>query len=221
VDPAIVLKVGPSPEHSSEAKSGRYKTVEWWKDRLEVAAIVAGIFYAIVTFCMWRDAHDNFVVNQRAWVGVDRPIDLESLKDGSLEYIVTIKNFGNSVGTDVGISAEAISAWDKMKPVSEDTCHNATNTSHFSKVRVRTNFGEMPKGISAGVIFPNDVAGHHFSSGVQKGIAESPLTVVGCIIYRDQFDKERRTRFCYQAVTGEDTFPRLIYPCVVGVNDAS
>jgi hypothetical protein len=211
----------PPPHATEKLCHCGYKPSPWWKDWLEGIALIAGISYAIVTFCMWRDAHDDFIVNQRAWIGVDRPISVESLTGDITKCIVTIKNFGNSVALNVGISAKAIGAWDQMKPASETACKEATNVSRIYKTKVQSNFGELPKEMSTGVMFPGEVSGHHFTGTIQKGIAESPLTVVGCLVYRDQFDKERRSRFCYQAEDTENAFPRLIYQCPFGVNDAN
>jgi hypothetical protein len=169
---------------------------------------------------MWHDANRNFIAGQRAWVGVDRPVTLESLAEGGIKYTVTIKNFGNSVALDIGLHAKAIIGWDKMKPAIEETCKQAADFSNVRRFKVVTNFGDFPQQISTGDLFPSDVSGHHFSDTIEKGTSESPLTVVGCIVYRDQFGKERRSRFCYQSTKEDATFPRLIYQCVVGPNDA-
>lgn len=66
--PGTPPKVNPSPTDTPKSEQGRYKTVEWWKPRLEVVALMFGIGYAIVTYCMWRDSNANFRVDQRAWI---------------------------------------------------------------------------------------------------------------------------------------------------------
>src|SRR5437879_2023696 len=73
------LEIEPTLHTADKPRYCRYMPSPWWKNWLEGFALFAGIGYAIVTFWMWRDAHDNFIVNQRAWVGVDRPVSVDSI----------------------------------------------------------------------------------------------------------------------------------------------
>jgi hypothetical protein len=131
VAPAIVTKVVPSPPKDQKPKSTcRPDQTPWWKTVLEGVVIISGVCYAIITFLMWRDSHDNFVVNQRAWIGVDRPItvsaaSVEAPHKGKASFVVTVKNFGNSVALSTSVSAEPLIAFDMMKVVSDKTCTTA------------------------------------------------------------------------------------------------
>jgi hypothetical protein len=54
------------------------------------------------------------------------------------------------------------------------------------------------------------------------GIHPSPLMIIGCIAYRDQFGKERQTRMCYggQGQLEKISAAELLYQCPMGDNDA-
>src|ERR1700677_880069 len=41
------------------------RTAKFW---LELLAVSGGIFYAIITFCMWSDSHKNFIVDEQAFL---------------------------------------------------------------------------------------------------------------------------------------------------------
>jgi hypothetical protein len=64
----IAPEVSPPPVHSTQTQKSRYKTLEWWKPRLELIGIFFAIGYAVVTFFQWRDTNRNFRVDERAWV---------------------------------------------------------------------------------------------------------------------------------------------------------
>lgn len=228
---AIPPQPQPTAHPNCDSHHHRYESSPRWKDWLEGIALFAGIGYAIVTFCMWRDAHDNFIVNQRAWVGADRPVSLDSIilgskHSGKVSYVITLKNFGNTIALSTAIWSEAISGWDRMKPAMDDSCFRAAvlsrgkfNSGNIPKV-------EFPKNMSNGLMFQGDTIGRHFRDieiDVGSGNSPSPLTIIGCVVYRDQFGKERQTRMCYGG-SGElekIAAPLLLYQCPLGDNDAN
>lgn len=223
---ATVLEVGPPPEHSDNPQRRGYKTLGWWKDRLEVIAILAGVFYAVVTYCQWKDLRRNFVVSERAWVGVDRPVAVSLLTENQgVSFIVTTKNFGNSVAISVGTWAEVVNGFEKMKPSGEESCAYAAGLSRVygGHIDNRSDI-DWPKNMSSGVLFPNDSTGRHFKdTNIRIGSSPRSLIVVGCIVYRDQFGEERRTRFCYEGTMdpAQTTEPTFLYQCQLGENDAN
>jgi hypothetical protein len=82
---------------------------------------------------------------------------------------------------------------------------------------------DWPKDMSTGMMFPNEMVGRYYTDGIIKnGKVPSPLIIVGCIVYRDQFGYERRTRFCHGGLVELEnvTVSALFYQCPVGVNDA-
>jgi len=73
--PRQTFIVSPSPENSENceerenATPPRRKPVKWMKV-LQGLGIIAGIGYAAVTYFEWREIRDNFMTDQRAWIGV-------------------------------------------------------------------------------------------------------------------------------------------------------
>jgi hypothetical protein len=57
-----------------------------WKRGLTVAAGLAAIAYAIVTYCQWRDLQRNFKTEQRAWISYNK-IAITTLKIGLVREI--------------------------------------------------------------------------------------------------------------------------------------
>ncbi len=67
---ATSAEINPTPSGKSNSKNAWYKTLQWWKSRIELIGILFAIGYAIVTYYQWRDLRNHFMVDQRAWVKV-------------------------------------------------------------------------------------------------------------------------------------------------------
>ena len=66
-------EAGGAPAKPVPPEVCRYEpTPRWWRF-VEGIGIAAVVFYALITWCMWRDSHNNFVVDERAWVSVPVP----------------------------------------------------------------------------------------------------------------------------------------------------
>ncbi|WP_263374154.1 hypothetical protein [Granulicella aggregans] len=66
---AVVLsRAGHSGQRGIKPDSKWDRFLRRWKSRVELAGIVFGIAYAIITYLQWRDANNNFRAGQRAWV---------------------------------------------------------------------------------------------------------------------------------------------------------
>lgn len=65
---------------------------------IEIGAVSAALVYAVITFCMWRDSHNNFAIDERAWVKVNsKAMEKETIKEGgSIKGTVTISNTGKT-----------------------------------------------------------------------------------------------------------------------------
>jgi hypothetical protein len=147
---------------------------------------------------------------------------MDSEHKGKVSFIVTVKNFGNSVALGTAVDARAITAWSEMRLASDSACANSLQMSRLSNYRAfAINQFPLPR-MTSGVMFPSETTGRHFANAEVKG-GEIPITlmIVGCISYQDQFGKQRRTRFCYGG--GENlgkyeatTAPVLIYQCQMG-----
>jgi len=98
LDATIVPETELSPADPDQPHPSRYKTLKWWKDRLEVVAIVAAVFYAIVTYLQWHDLRRNFVVNERPYMVVDGiPQFLTPLTANTpIHANITFKNIGKT-----------------------------------------------------------------------------------------------------------------------------
>jgi hypothetical protein len=65
---STIAELGPAPQHPNNSQRKWYKSLPW-KKWLKTVGVIAGIGYAIVTYCQWRDAGNNFRIDQRAWIG--------------------------------------------------------------------------------------------------------------------------------------------------------
>src|SRR6266446_3474094 len=128
-NPPITVRFPDDVLRKSQAENDRqysvHNSIRWatW------LAFVAATIYGFIAYFQWQDSHDNFVVNQRAWIGADRPVEVNSIvlaaERGKVTYIITIKNFGNSVALSTAIWSKAISGYDVEKSAMEDSCFNA------------------------------------------------------------------------------------------------
>jgi len=176
-------------------------------------AVIAASIYAGITYFQWRDAHKNFVINQRAWLGIDRPIAVNaftgnSQHGGKISYTLTVKNFGNSVATDVVVISQPVSAIEAIEPAANYACAVGHGFSLATKKAIKVfnipSGIDYPQKITGGVLFPADSVGYTSTDAdIQTGKTEWGLTIVGCIVYRDQFDNERHTHFCYGGMLPE------------------
>ena len=229
-----ILTQSNKAESDQSAKSERDYKVQNSIRYATWSAVIAAMIYAGITLFQWRDAHQNFVANQRAWIGINGSVRINAIsleKDGSgkISFTVPTKNFGNSVALDIAMEGEGINGYDPMDAASIETCQTATtlsNVRYLKHVRVPNPSGmpefNLPQQISPGLMFQAESSVHSFperlvkTSKVVLGVA-----VIGCIVYKDQFGKQRRTRFCYGGIgSGTITAGSLLSPCVLGINDA-
>lgn len=82
-----------SSGQSSGMENDRTRRSRWWAV-LEVAGVVAVIVYAIVTVFMWRDSHNNFIVQERAWINVESRFPDQPVEGSSLEADIRLSNTG-------------------------------------------------------------------------------------------------------------------------------
>jgi hypothetical protein len=60
----------PAPKPPDEPCQCRYEsTPRWWRI-VEGIGVAAVVVYAVITWGMWRDSHDNFFIDERAWLSV-------------------------------------------------------------------------------------------------------------------------------------------------------
>src|SRR5260370_1141183 len=84
IKPPVSPKVIPAPKNRNEPCQCRYEpTPRWWRI-VEGVGVAAVVFYAVVTYFMWRDSHHNFVIDERAWLTFPTftKSDVEDLQSG-------------------------------------------------------------------------------------------------------------------------------------------
>jgi hypothetical protein len=193
---------------------------------LEVVGVTAAVVYAGVTIVQLYDLRHSIEMNNRAWVGLDRPVDVTAFsfgpKEGKASYIVTLKNYGPSVAQHIAISAHVSTNIAEVVAQQLQACKEAEATSNGWFQAPAQHFGEHLVGDT---LFPSDAEGRHFDNQTFNPYgtaAPNVLTVTGCVVYRDQFGKQRRTRFCYWYF-GNPTqipYPTFLYQAI-GLNDAN
>jgi hypothetical protein len=72
----------PDPKRTDDTQKKWYETFKGWKSRIQFAALIAGIGYAVVTYFEWKDLRHNFEVDQRPWITYHKTDDV-LLKPGS------------------------------------------------------------------------------------------------------------------------------------------
>jgi hypothetical protein len=85
---------GQAPVNANNSNQQRTQTVPWWERGLKTLGIVAGITYAAIAYFQWKDARENFRVDQRAWVSPR--IDKAALKSTEGEPLTVPVVFMNS-----------------------------------------------------------------------------------------------------------------------------
>jgi len=60
----------PPPDNTKTACHCHYNSPHWGWRILEGVALVSAVAYAIITYCMWRDSHNNFLIDEQPSVYV-------------------------------------------------------------------------------------------------------------------------------------------------------
>jgi hypothetical protein len=79
------------------------RTSKFW---IEVAAVGGGLFYAGITFFMWRDSHRNFMIDERCWLSIDGILPNQVKEKDPFEGSILIKNTGKTYAKQI------LSEWD-------------------------------------------------------------------------------------------------------------
>jgi len=195
----------PSQEAREDRKEGRERKNLWIQGAIAFFACA----YAALAFCQWRAQANALKVDQRAWVGLDKPMIAEKINfpgprftwsgtDGVIHQPdtpnplihtgVSLNNFGKTPAFDVIVSVFS-SGEEMLENISNAQCESAEKASR----------GEGPhnyKWPTAGkTIFPGQPT---FEPKDVPGGDIPKLFIVGCIAYRDAFNERHRTRFCYR-----------------------
>jgi hypothetical protein len=203
--------------------------IEWvWqiiKGTLEIGGFAAVIVYAVTTYCQWRDLRHNFIVDERAWVGID--IQLSAIKnpDGTIKFvangvfkntgktpalkmssphsIVTIKAWNDAIDQD----REWIDGMESLK-LAEDAGRQTVEANKNANPQFMADFGaalanqrEKWHG-EGGALAPNSTSQVNLANDTRANPSlknGQPQIVywIGRFTYYDIFGKEQHTtKFC-------------------------
>jgi hypothetical protein len=203
----IVDSVPPPPPPQTEeqkAKESRAEEREQKKYRMETITAVGAAGLLIANAGLWYSQVKSMKVDQRAWVGLDKPMVADKinlpgprLSDDPNPLIrtgVSMKNFGKTPAFDVVV--DVFSSNLEMLDIESNTqCKFAED---FSSGRtLRDNKQNNLKWRTIGkTIFPGQPI---FEPEDVPGGDIPRLFIVGCIAYRDAFNERHHTRFCYRS----------------------
>lgn len=138
-------------------------------------------------------------VQQRPWVGLNGPIIPDSFQltpTVSIQAKIPIKNFGHSPALKVMAS---------MEPVRHQELHK--HALHVCDLILRFVNGTIPKNQLQGpqikrgfTLFPDEAFLEPIATGDDtiKSDSVDTLYFLGCVAYRDQFNRSHTTRFCVE-----------------------
>lgn len=142
-----VLAVSPAPAHANETRTQTKKSqprrsrirrvwrqskrIFFKKDRLERAAFLAGIVYAVVTVVEWRDLRHNFEIDQRAWIQIAQGLPATVTEDIVVDRMpITLKNVGKNPAFQTLVDAQFnIVDADKPPSFSFESMHSIARQS--------------------------------------------------------------------------------------------
>jgi hypothetical protein len=183
----IVPQVVPTPLQSRETDQRRYTPTPRWKTLIEVVALMAGVGYAVVTYFQWRDLRNNFVIDQRAWLGISFTIEppfMNSqgkplyLKDGEISnFAVQIQNFGRSIAKNLYgvVNFKILGTNEQLVPTYRARKPTDSATVLFPGAHLSIGTGNLETPIPQSII--NEITGK-----------AKTLYVFGLITYSDIFD---------------------------------
>lgn len=169
----------------------RIRKIDFW---IETVAVIGGLFYAVITWRMWRDSHNNFQADERAWLNVTtRVMDVGTIK------------------VDIPINGRAILSVTGKTPAKQifsefqiELLENSEAPSlSYDKSSIRHLIGYLPPApisdaISINVFRGDKVPTETLSEKQAKALLEGRayLSIFGHGQYRDSFGNEHWFHFC-------------------------
>jgi hypothetical protein len=188
-------------------------TPRWWRV-IEGIGIAAVVFYAFITWCMWRDSHNNFIADERAWVNVPAPTSYP-LNGTSVPVVTQMTNTGKTPARDV--------EWDVVATVlnkGDEPALGDFSVGHpHNHLYAGAVFPNAPVPIAlplvhygpqaADIIVPDDTLRQDIAIGNRF------IIFYGRVTYYDIFGVMHWTQFCSSSGPGvQDTLKKCI-----GYND--
>ncbi|HTX35462.1 MAG TPA: hypothetical protein VME43_10580 [Bryobacteraceae bacterium] len=195
--------VSPTPTHAHNPEDAANHTkpprklLSPLQRSLEIAGILFGIGYAVVTYCLWQDTRHNFALDQRAWVGVKQmTLDKDIGNAGPLEIAVGLFNTGHTPALDVAITGSGLSSDPKTVP---------------SLLPQESPRIVVAPGSDRDVIYMNAPLTAAQADAIKSG--SFPIYVHILIEYSDIFRKRHRSEFCGYYPTPK---PPYFFNCPAG-----
>jgi hypothetical protein len=192
----------------------RYEpTPAWWR-LIELIGIAAVVVYSFITWRMWRDSHNNFVVDERAWVGVSVPT-VFPLNGTSIPAAAQLVNSGKTParGVEGDIVATVISKGD------QPTVGDFSIGHPHNRLYVGAIFPGAPIPMTIAVVHYGPQAAETIvpDETLRQDIANGNRSIIfyGRITYYDVFGVQHWTQFC----TGSGAAMQDSLKQCIGYND--
>jgi hypothetical protein len=165
-----------------------------WKKVLEIVAVVAGTFYAVLAYSQWHTMHRSLLVDQRAWISVVIPPDFP-LDGASIPAPIQLTNTGKTPAKDVEGDIIATVLKKGEEPLFDYGVGHPHSRLHagaiFPNMPISTTItlarygAQMPEPIVPTPEFRRDIAN-----------GQSFIIFYGKITYTDIFGDQYWTTFC-------------------------
>jgi len=193
-----------------------------------VGAVAAASIYAGITHHMWEEMQKQTCVqresamnSERAWVGLNQTPQIEitplTQKEFTAQIGIQLQNFGKGPAFNVFAQGE-FAVHGHVKETIETTCNLIFPFVGLKPTKPVSSNEDLSKNQWGQMIFPNQIplnTGNSWS-GNSADILEQEIFVVGCIVYKDQFQRPHWTEFSYstgplltQVVRNASSFSRL------------
>jgi hypothetical protein len=180
----------PPPNDGKTACQCHYKSPHWGWKLLEGAALTAAVVYAFLTYLMWRESHQNFVVDQRGWIGAVTDFPSVVNQGTQLQTHLNVFNHGKTPALKIHL---------------ECTVSRQTNTDivrfDYSKIHTVSDMGMLTPNsyttieCGAGEQGESDTLSKNQADDLTSGRAY--LAVHGLGTYDDIFGGVHWFRFCF------------------------
>jgi hypothetical protein len=173
----------------------RYEPTPTWLRVVETIGVAAVVAYAFITWCMWRDSHDNFVTDERAWVNVPVPT-VFPLNGTSIPAATQLMNSGKTParGVEGDVVATVLNRGEEpaLGDFSVGHAHNRLYVgvvfpgAPIPLVMPLVHYGPQ----SADTIIPDEALRQDIANGNRF------IIFYGRITYYDVFGTQHWTQFC-------------------------
>jgi hypothetical protein len=189
---------------------------ETYKRRVEYVGVGAAIILAILTFCtlitlkgqlkaMQQQTciqREGAINQERAWVGLSQTpqIDIGSLSQPQFNAQINLqlRNFGKGPAFNVFSDSE-LAVHGHVEETLTTTCNLIFPFVGLTPTRPVGSSEDVSKHQWGQMIFPNQDPLNNGNSWTAKSsdILGQEVFVVGCIVYKDQFERPHWTKFSY------------------------